>query len=232
MKRFGTSWLARSRLLAALVAAVGLAALSMGPARAEDLFRLKFIYRMQLFDISKVKHASIVMLGDSLTEHGPWEELTGCRSLVNRGIGGDTTTGVLSRLDGVIKLAPRAVFLMIGINDLASGVPRQRTIENYRAILDRLSATDAHTFVVSVLPAVESYARERGLQDVPALNGAIADLVRERRNTTMVDLTPLVSDEGRHLRPELSYDGLHLNANGYAVWRDAIAPLIEQYCAP
>jgi hypothetical protein len=36
--------------------------------------------------------------GESLTEAGPWRELTGCSSIANRGISGDKTERVLSRL--------------------------------------------------------------------------------------------------------------------------------------
>src|SRR5271165_596600 len=83
--------------------------------------------RRGLFALSKIQSAPIVMLGDSLTEGGPWRELTGCLYLVNRGIGGDTSGGVLARLDEIIALKPRAVFLMIGVNDISLGVPAATT---------------------------------------------------------------------------------------------------------
>src|SRR5271165_261445 len=79
------------------------------PLRAEQSSQAQFLpsrklsykdVRRGLFALSKMQTASIVMLGDSLTEGGPWLELTGCPSIVNRGIGGDTTKGVLGRLDG------------------------------------------------------------------------------------------------------------------------------------
>src|ERR1700719_953485 len=92
-------------------------------------------FRREIFGISTFKTATIVMLGDSITEAAPWDELTGCRSIVNRGIGGDTTGGVLARLGDVVKLRPRAVFLMIGVNDISLRVPAETTIENYRGIL-------------------------------------------------------------------------------------------------
>jgi lysophospholipase L1-like esterase len=34
------------------------------------------------------------------------------------------------------------------------------------------------------------------------------------------------------LREELTYDGLHLTAKGYGIWRDTIAPQISEYCSP
>ncbi|HZV20619.1 MAG TPA: GDSL-type esterase/lipase family protein, partial [Hyphomicrobiales bacterium] len=76
--------------------------------------------RLGMFSLSKITSAPVVMLGDSLTKRAQWAEITGCPFLANRGIGGDTSAGVLSRLEESLKLRPRAVFLMIGINDITS----------------------------------------------------------------------------------------------------------------
>ena len=64
---------------------------------------------------------STLFLGDSLTEYGNWRELFPGLDIKNRGIAGDTTDGVLHRLDGITALSPDKIFLMIGINDLLMG---------------------------------------------------------------------------------------------------------------
>ncbi len=59
----------------------------------------------------------IVFLGDSLSAQCEWRDLFGDRLMIlNRGIGGDTSAGVLNRTLDVSRLRPRAVFLMIGTN--------------------------------------------------------------------------------------------------------------------
>jgi len=60
----------------------------------------------------------IVMLGDSLTEWGNWHELVPEHRVINRGIAGDTSSGVLDRLQEVIERRPKVVFVMIGTNDI------------------------------------------------------------------------------------------------------------------
>jgi lysophospholipase L1-like esterase len=189
-------------------------------------------FRRDMFALSKVRSAAIVMLGDSITEAAPWDELTGCRSIVNRGIGGDTTAGVLARLDDVVKLQPRALFLMIGVNDVGLGVPRERTVENFRRILERLDAASVRTFVTYVLPVAKNYAKWRNNESITTLNAAIAGLIAGRPNITGLDLGPLVRDGDGFLREDLSFDGLHPSAKGYAVWRDAIAGEVTAFCAP
>jgi lysophospholipase L1-like esterase len=190
------------------------------------------LFRLQVFELSTLKVAAIVMLGDSITEAGPWEELTGCRALANRGIGGDTTGGVLARLDGVVKLKPRAVFLMIGVNDVTLGVAPGQTIANYQAILDRLAAANVHTFATFVLPVARSYGKPRVNAAITQLDEAIATSLRGRPQVTALDLRPQMRAGDGFLREELTYDLLHLTAKGYAIWRDAIAPQIAEYCGP
>src|SRR5262249_1762037 len=67
--------------------------------------------------------ADAVMLGDSNTEWVDWHELFPGVQFLNRGIAGDTSAGVLNRLDEVIGRHPKVVFLMIGINDLQARLP-------------------------------------------------------------------------------------------------------------
>jgi lysophospholipase L1-like esterase len=187
--------------------------------------------RRGLFALSKIQTAAIVMLGDSLTEGGPWRELTGCPSIVNRGIGGDTTKGVLGRLDEIFKLQPRAVFVMIGVNDISLGIPKETTTQNFRALLDAVGINRARTFVNYVLPVAAHYRKKHMNEEISALNIAIAGLVAGRSNVTPIDLRPLLRDPNGYLGEEFSYDGLHLSPKGYEVWRDAIAPSIAEYCA-
>jgi hypothetical protein len=58
----------------------------------------------------------IVFLGNSITDGAEWFELLGNKRCRNRGISGDVTEGVLLRLDGVTKLKPSSIFILIGIN--------------------------------------------------------------------------------------------------------------------
>src|SRR5262245_5285793 len=188
-------------------------------------------FRRGVFALSKIETAPIVMLGDSLTEAAPWDELTGCRQIVNRGIGGDTTKGVLARLDQVVALKPRAVFLMIGVNDITLKIPKDASVDNLRAILTRLERADITTFAAYVLPVARQ--RKRQVNDsISALNAGLAGVLAEHPGTQVIDLRPLVRKGDGDLRDDLSYDGLHLDANGYAIWRDAIAPHVARYCVP
>jgi hypothetical protein len=215
-----------------MAAAVSLtvAAILAPPALAQSHKMSWSDERRGLFALSKVEHAAIVMLGDSLTEGAPWAELSGCPYLAERGIGGDTTAKLLVRMDDALKLKPRVVFLMIGVNDISLAVPKETTVANYKAILDRLQGM--HVVAAYVLPVAASYSKRQTNAGIAALNDSIASLIAGRADTTVLDLRPQLRGVDGSLREEFSYDGIHLTPKGYAVWRDAIAPMIANYCKP
>lgn len=85
--------------------------------------------------VSQPKNPSIIMLGDSHTQIPNWLRLTGCNSIANFGIGGNTSAQMLYRLKPVIDAAPKAVFVMAGTNDAPAGVNTQLNISRIRAEL-------------------------------------------------------------------------------------------------
>jgi lysophospholipase L1-like esterase len=57
-----------------------------------------------------------------------------------------------------------------------------------------------------------------------ALNGQIKALAKSE-DVIYLDLYPLFADANGNLNTELTSDGLHLNAQGYKVWRNALLVL-------
>ena len=65
-----------------------------------------------------VKKGGIVFVGDSLTDNYNVYEYYKGLEVYNRGIGGDTTEGLLRRMDeSIFDLEPSKIVLLIGIND-------------------------------------------------------------------------------------------------------------------
>src|SRR5436190_8861872 len=93
-----------------------------GPIRRYDWFQMLWVARRTAWanHVTQDQHA-VVFLGDSITQ-GWGDEFGGNFSgvkLANRGISGDTTRGVLLRLEqDVMAVRPRAVIILIGTNDL------------------------------------------------------------------------------------------------------------------
>ena len=169
----------------------------------------------------------VVFLGDSITEGGIWSELFPGVPVRNRGIGGDTTRRVLARVDEVHRLAPRRIFLMIGVNDLNAGMPLAETEANLRALLDDLARNLPATEVVvqSLLPVNDRWLGHADNAGILAIN-RILKREADARGLRYVDLNPLFQGPGGQLRRDLSNDGIHLLGPGYEIWREAISALV------
>ena len=214
---------AATALLALLFACTLGSAFAAGTAQRSSYWR----ERTSLFRVFGQK-AEVVMIGDSLVDSAEWTEMFPGQDIVNRGIDGDTTHGVLARLDTILKLEPKRAFIMVGINDFAD---RHRSVAavfaRYRTIVARLGRAGAHVFVQSSLPCNEAKARVKSCASLNAnikqLNTKLAALASENEDVTFIDLWPVMAGRGG-LKREVSYDGIHLNGEGYRRWKEAIAP--------
>jgi len=171
-----------------------------------------------------IRPGDTVFLGDSITEGGNWHELFPDTPIRQRGIGGDTTAGVLARLDAIATGQPKQVFLLIGTNDLFFGVPAPEIVANVGKIVDRIRAgsPQAEIFVQSILPRAAKYQHQ-----VESLNREIEKTVAGK--ATWVNLYPLFLDKAKTGIDEgLSNDRLHLLGKGYIIWRDAIEHLVAK----
>ncbi len=173
-----------------------------------------------------------VLLGDSLSLWFPGELMPGQRVWINQSISGEKTKGLLKRLNLIEKNKIEAVFLMIGINDLIWGQTDKDIIENYKEIVRKLKEQHPDTQIVvqSILPhggensTWESRDKLTALPSdrIVAMNNTLKQIAAENQ-VYYLDLYPIFVTGDGTLRSDLTTDGLHLNREGYLVWRSAIA---------
>lgn len=183
---------------------------------------------VHIFDTVPLKTRDVVFLGDSITAGGPWSELFEDRLIKNRGIDGDTTSGVLARLEQLTRSQPSRVFLLVGTNDLFLGIAEGDIIKNILSVTTRLKRAnpETHIFLQSILPRGAKY-KDR----VEAVNKKLAESLSS--DVTWIDLYPLFLDDRKQaIDPRFSNDALHLNGTGYQVWKDAIEDYIEVSPSP
>jgi len=173
-----------------------------------------------------------VLLGDSLSLWFPGELMPGRRVWINQSISGERTQGLLNRLDFLEKNDVEAFFLMIGINDLIWGKTDEEIVTNYKEIVRQLKAEHPDTQIVvqSILPhggeasTWESRDKLAALSSdrIMTMNNALKQIATENK-AYYLDLYPIFVTGDGTLRSDLTTDGLHLNRQGYLVWRSAIA---------
>ena len=185
-------------------------------------------HRKNLLRDLPMPDSAIVFLGNSLTAHCEWSELLENDKAVNRGIAGDMTGGMLLRLDEITKHSPAKIFLLIGINDL-SVHSKVTIIENYQKIVANIQKNSPKTqlYLQSLLP-VNNDIRECGKdnQDILFLNDKIKGIA-SKFNLVYVNLHPLFKDETGKLKSRLTQDGIHLDAEGYQIWKQALTQYLN-----
>lgn len=177
-------------------------------------------------DNKSVGKRSPLFLGDSLTL-GLDLVHAGFANSLNRAIEGDTTLGILERLeDNVEGVGSDCVFLMVGYNDLKFR-SNNRILSNLDAIIDSLQTEKL--IVQSILP-IDSRRRWFNKRIVE-LNAMIWARHGESKKVMLLDLYPEFKDQNMPgIRQSVTIDGVHLNRDGYNQWESLIQKFYNTRC--
>jgi len=181
--------------------------------------------RLAQFAKEPIVTGRMIFLGNSITEMGDWKKVLNDSTVINRGIGGDNTYGVLKRLKDITDRYPSKVFILIGINDIGKDIPDVVIADNYLKIVKEIHDKCPNTiiYVQSVLPVnptLPHFPQHYDKQDhILALNKLLASHDKEG-NYTYVDISHLFADKDGRLNSQYTYEGLHLKPPAYPIWVD------------
>ena len=152
---------------------------------------------------------------------------------IQRGFGGAHMEHVVHNARRIVTpYEPRAVVVFCGGNDIGSGKDAARVEADYRAFLDIIHSDvpDADVWLLSMKPSKLRWDRWDEMVRVNTALRALADADPRRR---FVDVaSALLGPDGTPRDDVYIFDGLHLNATGYAEWTRVIRPLlVEAYGA-
>jgi len=184
---------------------------------------------------TSAKKGQIVFVGSSLMEIFPIEQMQQGlgldRVIYNRGIRATTTAELLEAMDVCIfDLAPSAVFINIGTNDVGFGVPEATFLANYDEILRQIKEKLPHTqvFVMAYYPvnAVSDFGEsevehtslfEKRNNEILQAESAKVEQLANKYGYTFINVNDGLSDADGNLRKELTFDGGHLLPAGYEI---------------
>lgn len=148
--------------------------------------------------------------------------------VLNRGIGGAVVNDITYYLNDIVfPYHPRQIVIYVGENDLpdeqstADSVLNRtkRLIEGIRAKLPEISI-----LYISIKP---SPSREKYQPKAIEANRLIREYLKEDKKITFIDVFSLMLTPEGKLRPELFVgDMLHMNGQGYKIWRAAVEPYL------
>ncbi len=201
-----------------------------GPIRRGDWFRPIWNERRQHFaERSDAEQGAVVFFGDSITQ-GWGDNIAGSfgdLKVANRGIGGDTTRGMLVRLaEDVLALDPHGVVMLMGTNDLEEGATPETIAGNVKLILDELKRHDPQMPVVLCAVFPSSTEKNRPAEKIRELNRLLGEVAKGDPRVTFVDTWTLFANADGDAKIEEFPDLLHPNAIGYRKWAAALRPIL------
>jgi len=190
----------------------------------------------QFLKIVEKGEGDVIFLGDSIT-HGwegqkkTWDAAFGEFKPVNLGIGGDQTGHVLWRItEGkeIEPLKPKLAVIMIGTNNTGAHNAEQ-IAGGIKAIIDELQKQKPgiKVLLLGVFPRASApkdvtvVAADKLNPKIKAINDIIAKFADDKK-VFYKDIGPKFLNAEGGLDRKVMPDLLHLSAEGYKIWGDAI----------
>ncbi|MCM1299584.1 MAG: GDSL-type esterase/lipase family protein [Firmicutes bacterium] len=178
----------------------------------------------------------IAFIGDSIVQNPlvdsehldkkDWNGILNRTDCSNYGIGGQTTMHCAARINEPAKKHYSKAVMLCGINDIGKGYSNQQICNNFKTMFNVLKTFNPQIkiYLISVLPTTDVwYTNEQN--KIVALNNDLKELTQSESNVTYVDCySSFIGDNG-YCKPQLVFDGLHPNLEGYAV----IAKILNSY---
>jgi lysophospholipase L1-like esterase len=204
-----------------------------GPIRRYDWFRNLWLEKRTAW-AGRVEQdqRALVFLGDSITQG--WGDNLGDKfvgvKVANRGISGDTTRGVLIRMqEDVLALKPSGVVILIGTNDLEEGADPEVVVANLRLILAMLKTSDPKMPIILCTVFPSSASMKRPAESIKRINQLYSAAVKGDAQVTLIDTWMLFANSEGDAKKEEFPDLLHPNAVGYSKWAAALRPILATY---
>ena len=188
-------------------------------------------------EVARAGNIDLLFVGDSITDWWRQEqrglpvftEYFGSYRTANFGIAGDTTQGVLWRmqngeLDG---FQAKLIVLMLGTNNINRNA-NDDIAEGNRAIVNefRKRQPQAKVLVLGIFPRGPA-ADNPFRASIKAINEKLATLADNKQVFYMDIGDKFLAADGT-LPAEIMPDGLHPNTQGYRIWAEAMAPKVKE----
>lgn len=149
--------------------------------------------------------------------------------VINRGFGGSDLSDSTAFVDRIVApYKPRIIFLYAGDNDLANGKSAELVIEEFKEFVKIVRTYLPKTRIgfISIKPSPSRAALKP--KAIAANDGIKAHIATDPTLFYVDVFTPMLDQNGA-ARPELfGPDMLHMNEKGYAIWKEAVAPLVKK----
>ena len=177
----------------------------------------------------------IAFIGDSLCQnpiysYGDWNTILGRSDCSNFGIGGQSTVECRARISELAARDYDVIVFICGINDIGRGYTKEETVANIDAMVTAVRAQnpDCQFILLSVLPTTDAFYTGQQAK-INLLNLAYKRYASKTSGVTYVDAySSFCPGTGEYAYPEFFTDGLHPNAEGYAIIAELLMPYLPE----
>lgn len=201
------------------------------PAQEKHVFENEV--QALLFQDSLIKNKKNIILFTGSSSIRMWSDLEKdfpAKNVLNRAFGGSTMRDLLYFTNEVIiRYNPKTIFIYEGDNDLGfANATSEQILASADSVLTIIRSTLPASVKVYFISPKPSVARWHLKDQYVQFNRDLNAWVRKRKNVFFIDVwTPMLNADGS-LRKELYLeDGLHMNRNGYDIWRRVLTPIVK-----
>ena len=177
---------------------------------------------------------SILFIGSSSIVY--WKTLKEDMSpheVINRGFGGAHIAHINNHFNEVVTAyKPKGIVFFCGTNDLTAFKSVNQVFNDFLLFYENVKEALPKTkvFVIGVKPTIARYyLRDKQL----IINNLIAELAENEKNLIYIDVWDEMLLEDGKANPSLFVeDGLHMNENGYLIWKDLVKPHLDKNFSP
>ena len=150
--------------------------------------------------------------------------------VIDRGFGGSAIADSTYYADRIaVPYHPALIVMYAGDNDIEEGLSPQQVARDFRAFVARVrrDLPGVPVAYVSIKPSLARWSLWPRMREA---NGLIRRWAATQRDVRFVDVAPRMLDAQGRPRPQLfQADGLHMSPAGYAIWIEALKPVLADY---
>ena len=149
---------------------------------------------------------------------------------LNRGFGGSAIADSTHYADRIIiPYRPRLIVMYAGDNDIEEGCTPRQVLQEFKTFVARVrrELPDVAIVYISIKPSLARWSLWPQMHEA---NGRIASWARTQERTTFADVSGrMLGADGKPRAELFRDDGLHMTPAGYAVWVEALKPVLAGY---
>lgn len=145
--------------------------------------------------------------------------------VLNRGFGGSQLADSVHFADRiVIPYEPRMIVMYAGGNDINAGKSPETILADFKAFAAKVRERLPDT-VIAYISIAGNPKRWAQVEKVKAANGMIEEFIKTQPKMKFINVFPHMLGSDGLPKPEIFVkDRLHMNAEGYKIWREVVGP--------